>query len=177
MRKIKLYIATSLNGKIAKLDGSVEWLESIPNPEKTDHGYTDFLQAIDTTIMGRKTYDQLLSWGPFPYPDKTNFVFTNNSKLENSDDVEFVSAEHVEFAKALKNQPGKDIWLVGGGTLNTTFLNANLIDEIQLFVMPIIIPQGIELFCNIPQETRLELVESKTYSTGAVELKYNVSFS
>ncbi len=177
MRKVKLYIATSLNGKIARLDGSIDWLESMSNPDKTDHGYADFLQTIDTTIQGRKTYEQLMSWGPFPYPDKTNYVFTTNSELEDSSDVQFVSAEHIEFTKALKKQPGKDIWIIGGGALNTTFLNARLIDEIQVFVMPIVLPAGIELFSNIPEETHLELLETKSYSTGAVELKYAVRFS
>jgi dihydrofolate reductase len=74
----------------------------------------------------------------------------------------------------LKQEEGKDIWLVGGGQLNTVFLNENLLDEIDVFVMPIILSNGIELFESLPKETKLELIESKTYATGAVEIKYKV---
>ena len=67
----------SLNGKIARPDGSVDWLDSIPNPEKIDYGYGQFIESIDTTLMGNKTYNQLIGWGiDFPYPDKQNFVFS-----------------------------------------------------------------------------------------------------
>jgi len=175
LRKIKLYIAISLNGKIAKLDGSVDWLESIPNPEKIDHGYSDFYKSIDTTIQGNKTYKQILSWGiDFPYADEKNYVFTRNNELENTEYVEFISENHIDFMKQLKKEKGKDIWIVGGGQLNTIFLNENLIDEIQVFVMPIILSDGIELFENLPKETKLKLIESKSYSTGAIEIKYKV---
>ncbi|MGB5821072.1 MAG: dihydrofolate reductase family protein [Saonia sp.] len=175
MRKIKLYIAISLNGKIAKSDGSVKWLESIPNPEKTDHGYSEFYKTIDTTIQGNHAYRQILSWGiDFPYPDKKNYVLTRKQGVEHTKYVEFISENHIEFIKDLKSQKGKDIWIVGGGKLNTLFLNENLIDEIQVFVMPIVLSEGIELFETFPKETKLKLIESKSYSTGAVELKYKV---
>lgn len=175
MRKTKLYIALSLNGKIAKLDGSVDWLESIPNPDKIDHGYSNFYNSIDTTIQGNNTYKQILSWGiDFPYSDKKNYVFTSNNKLVNTKYVDFVSENHIDFIKKLKKEKGKDIWIVGGGRLNTILLNENLIDEIQVFVMPIVLNDGIELFESIPKETKLKLIESKSYSTGAVEIKYKV---
>lgn len=176
MRRVKLYIATSLNGKIAKSDGSVDWLESIPNPEKTDHGYYEFYKTIDTVVQGNNTYKQILSWGiDFPYADKKNYVFTKNTELQNTEHVQFISENHIEFVKNLKNQKGKDIWLVGGGLINTSLLNKNLIDEIQVFMMPIILSDGIDLFSAVPKETNLELVETKRYSTGAVELKYHVN--
>ena len=175
MRKIKLYIATSLNGKIAQADGSVDWLEAIPNPEKIDHGYSDFYQSIDTTIQGNSTYQQVLNWGiDFPYPDKKNYVFTRKQGLENTEFVEFISENHVEFIQQLKQQEGGDIWLIGGGQINTLLLNHDLIDEVQVFVMPIVLTSGIEMFGAIPKETKLELLESKSYSTGAVELRYKV---
>lgn len=175
MRKIILYIATSLNGKIAKLDGSVDWLESIPNPEKIDHGYSEFYKSIDTTIEGNKTYNQILSWGiEFPYTDKKNYVFTRNKSLKDTKYVEYISENHVDFIKQLKRKKGKDIWIIGGGQLNTIFLNEKLIDEIQVFVMPIILTNGIELFETLPNETKLKLIETKSHSTGAVEIKYLV---
>ena len=175
MRKVKLYIAISLNGKIAETDGSVDWLESFPNPDNTDHGFADFYQTIDTTIQGYTTYNQVLSWGiDFPYSDKKNFVFTRKKDVSNTEHVTFISEKHTPFIHELKAQKGKDIWLVGGGKINTLFLNENLIDEIQVFVMPIILSEGIDLFESLPAETKLELIESKNYSTGAIELKYKV---
>ena len=103
MRKIKLYIAISLNGKIANEDGGVDWLESIPNPEKIDYEYAKFYESIDTTIQGYKTYDQIIGWGiDFPYADKTNYVLTRKQKLLNTKYVEFVSENHIDFINKLK---------------------------------------------------------------------------
>ncbi len=176
MRKVKLYLAISLNGKIAKADGSVEWLDAIPNPEESDYGYFDFYKTIDTTIQGKTTYDQIMGWGiEFPYADNNNYVFTSQHDLENTEHVEFVSENHIKFVKELKQLPGKDIWLVGGGKLNTTFLNAGLIDEINVHVMPIILTEGIDLFGALPDESNLKLIESKSYFSGVVELRYAVN--
>lgn len=165
----------SLNGKIAKPDGSVAWLEELPNPEKLDYGYEAFYQSIDTTIQGRTTYDQIMSWGiSFPYADKKNYVFTKKSLVRNTQYVEFINNNHADFVRKLKQQKGGDIWLIGGGKLNTLFLNEKLVDEIRVFVMPVVLPDGIELFELIPKETKLKLIDSITYATGAVELKYEL---
>ena len=175
MRKLKLYMASSLNGKIARRNGSVDWLEAIPNPEKTDHGYSKFYESIDTTIKGFNTYKQILDWGiPFPYSDKKNYVFTRKKNLTNTNFVDFISEDHIEFVKNLKKEKGKDIWLIGGGQINTLLFNANLVDEIQLFIMPIVIPEGKDIFDSFPKEQNLKLLESKQYSTGAVEIRYKL---
>ncbi len=176
MRKIILYSAVSLNGKIASADGGVAWLEEIPNPDKTDYGYHDFYKSIDTTIQGFRTYQQIINWGiDFPYPDKKNYVLTSKSDLADTEYVEFVSENLIEFAKNLKTQVGADIWLIGGGLANSSLLNADLIDELIVHVMPIIIPNGIELFGGTPIQSQLQLIDSKTYSSGVVELKYKLS--
>ncbi len=176
MRKIKLYIAVSLNGKIAKTDGSVDWLESIPNPEKIDHGFAEFYKSIDTTIQGYKTYELILNRGiEIPSVDKKNYVITRKQHLSNTKHVEFITEDHIDFIKQLKNQEGKDIWLMGGGQINTLFFNENLIDEMQVFVIPIVISDGIELFELTPNERMFNLIEAKSYSTGAVELKYKIA--
>lgn len=173
MRKLKLYIACSLNGKIAAKDGSVEWLETMPNPEKLDYGYADFYKSIDTTIQGFKTYKQIIDWRiDFPYKESKNYVFTRNKKHQNTEHVEFISENHIRFVNKLKAQKGKDIWLIGGGQINTIMLNAGLIDEIQVFIMPIILSDGIGLFEVLPKQTLLKLIGSKTYSSGVVELTY-----
>ncbi len=175
MAKIKLYIAQSLNSKIALTDGSVEWLETIPNPDNTDHGYAEFLDSVGITIMGNNTYRQLISWGiEFPYKTKTNYVFTQNNEVQNTEFVTFINGNHLRFIRDLKATAKTDIWLIGGGRLNTWFLNEDLIDEIYVFTMPIIVEGGIELFEAIPKQTRLILTESKRYNSGAVELRYTI---
>ncbi len=176
MRKLVLYIATSLNGKIAKSDGSVNWLENMPNPNKLDYGYQKFYKKVGTTIQGFNTYRQIIDWGiPFPYADKENFVFTRKKDLKRSNDVRFVTENHLEFTKELKEKRGKDIWLIGGGQINTLLFNAGLIDEIRVFVMPIVIPKGIELFESIPKEKLLKLIDIKAFPTGVVEMIYEVN--
>lgn len=175
MKRIKLYIAASLNGKIARPDGNVDWLEKLPNPDKTDHGFAAFYDSIDTTIQGGKTYRQLISWDiEFPYIGKTNYVLTRNQNLENNGHVEMITENSLEFFQDLKKQDGKDIWLVGGGQINTLLLNADLIDEIRIFIMPVILPDGIELFEFLPDEKMLKLTANKEYTSGAVELVYHV---
>jgi dihydrofolate reductase len=175
MRKIKLYIATSLNGMIATANGSVDWLEQIPNENEESYGYDEFYNSIDTTIQGYNTYKQILEWGiEFPYKGKKNYVVSNKQNLKNTDDVEFITQNPNKFISEIKNQKGKDIWLIGGGTINTALLSTKLIDEIQVFIMPIILSNGISIFESLPNETNLRLIDSKTYSTGAIEIKYGV---
>lgn len=175
MRKIILYIASSLNGKIAERDGSVSWLDRVPPPEDTDYGYASFYESIDTTLQGASTYDQIISWGiDFPYKDKKNYVLTRQKDREDTEFVSFISQDHTAFIEQLKQEQGKDIWLIGGGQVNTLLLNAGLIDEIIIFMMPIILNGGIDVFDGLPKETQLDLISSKSYSSGAVELIYNV---
>lgn len=175
MRKLKLYIATSLNGKIASSDGGVDWLESIPNPEKTDYGYAAFFDSIDTTIQGYNTYNQVINWDiGFPYKGKKNYVLTKKQNIKNTEFVEFITENHIDFIKNLKVQRGGNIWLIGGGQANTLILNAGLLDEIQVFVMPIILSGGIDLFDAFPIQSQLKLLETKSYSSGVVEMKYGL---
>ena len=175
MRKIKLYIAISLNGKIANSDGSVDWLENMPNPEKTDYGYAEFLDSVDTTIQGYNTYKQVIDWGiDFPYKGKKNYVLTRRQNVVNTEFVEFITENHAEFLKRLKKENGGDIWLIGGSQTNTLVLNAGLLDEIMVFVMPIILSGGFELFDAFPIEKQLKLIGAKTYSSGVLELNYKV---
>lgn len=175
MRKIKLYIAMSLNGKIAEKDGSVDWLYVKDNDDNPDHGYQKFYDSIDTTIQGSSTYKQVESWGiDFPYPNKKNYVITRDKSLKNNENVTFVNTNHIEFINDLKQEEGKDIWLIGGGLVNTMLLNEGLIDELQIFVMPIILQDGIDLFQNLPNRTDLKKIKTINHDSGAVEINYQI---
>jgi dihydrofolate reductase len=173
MRKLISYIATSLNGKIARADGKVDWLENVPNPDGNDYGYAAFLETIDTTIQGNNTYKQLMSWDmEFPYKEKENYVLTRNQSLIDNEYVHFISSDHIGAIQALKAKEGGDIWLIGGGSVNTLVYNAGLLDELVLFIMPMIIPDGIDLFTGLPHEKLLTLTQVSSYQSGAVELRY-----
>jgi len=167
-KKIKLFIACSLDGYIAKEDGSVDWL-----PQSKDSGYDNFYKSIDTVLMGKKTYEQILTFGKYPYKDKTSYVFTRNPNQKKKDEnVEFTS-EVEEFTKKLVLFLGKDIWLVGGSDLISTFLNLKFVDELILSVVPVVLGKGIPLFKNIKNEIKLELIKTTEYDE-LVELSYKV---
>lgn len=170
MRKIVLYIAASLDGYIARADGRIDWLENKAYTiEGEDFGYSSFMETVDTTLMGHSTYKIVLGLGsPFPYTNKKNYVFSHSSHPE-AEHVQFVSSNAARFVKDLKQQPGKDIWLIGGSQLNTLLLNANLIDEIILTYIPIILGRGIPLFAPGASEHLLQLKDSKSYKNGFVQ--------
>lgn len=175
MRHIILYIACSLNGKIAREDGSVDWLEKIPNPDNSDYGYKTFIDSIDTTIMGNNTYQQLIGWNiEFPYKHKTNYVLSSKPPKEPDEYVTFIPGEPSAFIRELKMQEGKNMWLIGGGQANTLLWNTGLIDEIKLFIMPVVLNNGIDVFEGFPKENDLHLLNSKTYKSGVIELYYKV---
>jgi dihydrofolate reductase len=172
MRKIILYSAISLDGFIAQRDGSIDWLNSFSG----DYGYEAFLETIDTTIMGNKTYRQVLTFGEFPYYAKSNYVFSRGSELKTDQNlVKFISSEDIGIFKRMKDEEGRDIWLVGGGEVNSLFLKNNLIDEMRLFVMPIILGSGIPLFDGNKTTYKLNMISHKIYSDSVAEFCYSHS--
>lgn len=176
MKKVKLYIATSLNGYIAKTDHSVDWLNEIPTPKGEDYGYIDFYNSCSVTIQGNNTYNFILNSGhDFPYKTTENYVFTRNVNLRDNHDVKFISKDHIAFIEALKKEDGKDIWLIGGGQINAIFFDNDLIDEIWIHVMPIVLEDGIKLSNRLSKDIRLELLSTRSYSSGVIEMKYKVN--
>lgn len=174
MRKVVLYIATSLDNFIARQDGNIDWLHypeyEVPNE---DYGYLDFIKTIDTTLMGNNTYKVMMGFNlPFPYPDKTNYVFTRSPDHQDNEFVKFVSGNIAEFVSELKSRDGKDIWLIGGGQINTLLLKHDLIDKIILTLIPITIGQGIPLFEGNGKETKFTFKTSRSFDSGLVQLTY-----
>ena len=166
MRKLKLYIAASLDGYIAGPDGEIDWLEAGGD---LDYGYEEFYTSIDTTIMGHSTYKLTLTVPRFPYPDKTNYVFTRGTPLPDTSNVRFVSGDIVAFVRSLKQESGKDIWLVGGGQVNTVMLNAGLVDEMILTIFPLAIGEGIPLFAPGATRSLFKTVSCEAYETGLIQ--------
>lgn len=174
MSKIKLYIASSIDGFIAREDGSLDWLFALPNPNKIDHGYKAFLDTIDTVIMGRSTYEEVLGFGvEWPYAHCRTFIVTTDSnyevKTENTDILSEISTEKIS---EIRKQSQKNTWVIGGGKVITGFLNLGEIDEMILSIIPIILGRGIKLFPDAPKETSFKLEDAQTFETGVVNLKY-----
>lgn len=159
LRNIILYIGTSIDGYIASDDGTLEWLES--TEVEGDVGNNALLERIDTVIMGKGTYDVVRGFDiDYPYSDYQNYVFSKS--VNGSDEfASFISEDVKTFINKLKQKPGKDIWLIGGGNLASEFFKENLIDEIQLAIAPIILGKGISLYNgeDISQNYRLTKVE------------------
>ncbi|MCR9290421.1 dihydrofolate reductase family protein [Saprospiraceae bacterium] len=166
MRKVVLYSACSIDNYIARKDGAIDWLFS-----DSHYGYFEFLATIDTTLMGNKTYQQILSFdGEFPYKDLNNFAFTRKKDQKDTDYVKIISKDIEGFVKELKAQKGKTIWLIGGGEINSILLEAGLIDEMVLSIHPIILGEGIPLFAGNPSQSDFILSECKTFPSGLVQL-------
>ena len=183
VRKVKYFVANSLDNFIARPDGSVEWLFN----DGTDYGMKEFFASIDTMLMGRKTYEFTLSHGPRPKrADKKTkrkrapesgmrgYVFSRTLKPEDGGDAEIVSGDAGAFVRNLKADEGKDIWLMGGGILARSLFAENLVDEIHLNVHPVLLGRGIPLFPDIGTQIDLELHECKSHQNGCVQLTYRV---
>lgn len=174
MKKIKLYIAASLDGYIARSDGELDWLLKYPMPTGTEYGYKDLMDSIDVVIMGGRTYREMLYMdSDWPYKDKKTYVISHHF-LESKENIEFITQNVIKKIIDLRNQKGKDIWLVGGGEIITMLLNADLVDELQISYVPVILGSGIPLFANNPKESNWKLVRSTAYESGIIKLDYNI---
>lgn len=177
-RKIILDLAVSLDGFIEGKNGETDWC--IMDPEM---GFTDFLEQIDTILYGRKSYDL---WGQYiPKEDdsdedkeiwslihsKKKYVFSRTPR-EPSEGAIFIKENIFEEVNQLKQQQGKDIWMYGGASLITTFINLGLIDEFRLSVHPIVLGEGKPLFIDIEQRLNLQVVNARKFSSGVVQLIY-----
>lgn len=174
MKKIKVYIAASLDGYIARPDGELDWLLKYPMPTGTEYGYKDLMDSIDMVIIGGRTYREMLCMDiVWPYKDKKTYVVSHHS-METKENIEFITTNIIEKITDLRNEQGKDIWLVGGGELITMFLNEGLIDELQICYIPIILGAGIPLFPNNPKESNWELIGNTVYDSGIIKIDYQI---
>ena len=173
-RKIIVHIATSADGYIARPDGDIDWLISRPAPEGF-YGIDAFRKTIDTTVYGRKTYEAGLRLGEkFDSKDRT-VVFSRQPKPADAPpQVEFTSEPVDGWARRMREMPGKDIWLMGGGELIADFLDAQAIDEFVITVVPVFIGDGIPLIGRRRRETLLELRSVEKFDDGLVQLHYLV---
>jgi len=172
-RKVIVHIAISADGYIARPDGDLEWLTSLPAPEGF-YGMDKFVQSIDTKILGRKTYEWSRRMGAkFEGPNRY-FVFSRHAPSDSPPGVEFLSEAVAPFVARLREQPGKDIWLMGGGEVIASFLDEAAIDEFVITVAPVFIGDGIPLMAKRYRHVPLELVATERYGNGVVQNRYCV---
>lgn len=179
MRKIIVYIATSADGYIARLDGGVDWLDR-PRPPG-NYGMGAFYRSIDTILWGRKTYEVALGFqrqgikeAGFD-PTKKNFVFSRTPPSTPPPGVAFVTRPIGEFGRQLRARSGKHIWMMGGAGLIASFLDEGQIDEFIIHVIPTFIGEGIPLIAPRHRTIPLALRSCRHYADGVVRLHYAVA--
>lgn len=152
MRKVILGVAVSLDGFIEGPNGEYDWCPP-PSKEEMDK----FLDNIDVVFFGRKSY---ALFGTADYADKTSYVFSNTLKSVNGKNTHLLSGDIISAVKKIKAEEGKNIWLWGGASLTTTFMNAGLIDELWLGLVPVVLGAGKPLFQDIRQRTQFKVMDS-----------------
>lgn len=171
--KTTYYVASSLDGCIAKKDGDVSWLDEL-NISMEDAGYDEFYSTVDALVMGRKTYEMIVSFGQWPYGDKPIWVCSNNKITPMKGcNLQAGNTPQEAYQAAVKMNI-KHLWLVGGGTLASSFLVNNLLTNISLSLMPIILGGGIKLFGDVPTPIKINKESEKTHKSGMVQLEYTI---
>lgn len=173
-RKIIVHIAASADGYIARPDGDLAWLTSRPAPEGF-YSMNAFMRTVDTKLMGRKTYEASLALGAKFDAKERTFVFSRHAPpADVPPGVEFVNGAIGPFVSRLRQQPGKDIWLMGGGDLIASFLDEQAIDEFVVSVVPVFIGDGIPLIAHRRREVPLALHSVERFEDGLVQLHYRL---
>ncbi|MFN8383166.1 MAG: dihydrofolate reductase family protein [Anaerolineales bacterium] len=172
--KISVYIAVSLDGFIARKDGGLDWLP--PGSEgDEDFGYAEFMSAVDFIVMGRNTYEKVLSFGNWPYDKKVIVLTSRDLTLapELAEKVEALRLSPRELVHQMDIRGAKGIYLDGGITIQR-FLREGLVHEMTITTIPILIGEGLPLFGPLEKDIKLELINSRSFKNGFVQSKYKV---
>ena len=167
MRKVILFIATSLDGYIAGPAGEIDWLF-----QDHDYGYAEFYAGVEYIVMGRKTYETALSFEEWPHAGKQTFVFTRTGTAKGRPEVSFVRDDVASLVGRLRPGDGGHIWLVGGSELTSAFVDADLLDELVVSVHPVLLGAGIPLVQGASLSRTLRLKSVQSYESGLVQLAY-----
>jgi dihydrofolate reductase len=169
MRQVVLFIATSLDGAIARADGRIDWLFT-----DDDYGFAAFLARVDVIVMGRATYDDLILFGGYPYGETPAYVFTHVPPDDPPDwPVRFVSGDPAQVVADLAASRAGDIWVAGGGDLNAQLLRADVIDKVVVSIHPLLIGQGRPLVSGEIPDRAFRLAHVESFETGLVQLTYD----
>jgi dihydrofolate reductase len=180
--RVTIHMAASLDGFIARRDGSVDWLETsdeFAGGETLDPSFVEALLAsIDCYVMGSRTYETALGFETkgfgWAYGDKPTFVLTHRALARTRDTVEFYSGDLAALVDDRLRPAFHSIWFVGGGVVAGECLRRGLADEVRYSILPILIGDGIRFFEALDRDVALHLTEVKAYGSGMVELRYEV---
>jgi dihydrofolate reductase len=180
--RVTIHMVASLDGFIARKDGSVDWLETsdeFPGGDTLDPGFVEaFLKTIDCYVMGSRTYETALGFETrgfgWPYGDKPTFVLTSRDLPRTRESVEFYSGDLAQLVNDRLRPTFRSIWFVGGGMVAAECLRLGLADEVRYSIVPILIGEGIPFFEKLDRDVALHLEEVKAYKSGMVELCYQV---
>ena len=175
-------MVASLDGFIARKDGSVDWLETsdtFAGGETLEPGFVEaFLKTIDCYVMGSRTYETALGFADkgfgWSYGDKPTFVLTRRELPRIRDTVEFYSGDLTRLVQERLKPAYRSIWFVGGGAVSGECVRLGLADEIRYSILPILIGDGTAFFERLDRDIALHLAEVKAYDNGMVELRYEV---
>ncbi len=167
---VTLFIATSLDGKIAGPDDDVSWLFT-----DADYGYSAFYSEVDALVMGRGTYKVVNTFGEWPYKGRRTYVVSRTEEVAvtTPDTVAFCGTL-ADLVEKLDEEERKTVWLVGGGELVTSFLQQGLIDELVVSLHPVLLGRGVPLFPTSFPRAILDLKSVNSYDSGLVQLRYAV---
>ena len=168
-----VYIATSIDGFIAKKDGNIDWLMETPNPDGSDFGFSEFMKGIDALVIGRITFEQVLSFREWPY-DKPVFVLSNTlQKVPDflSNKAEILKGTPFSIVKELNSRHFNNIYIDGGRTIQK-FLKNELIDELVITRIPILLGEGIPLFSGLVTEQKFEHFKTEIFNNSLVKSSY-----
>jgi dihydrofolate reductase len=179
---VTIHMAASLDGFIARRDGSVDWLEThdefAGGQTLTPSEIAAFLDSIDCYVMGSRTYELAMSFEArgfgWQYGDKPTFVLTHRTLPRIRDTVELYSGDLATFINERLRRDFKNIWVVGGGAVCGDCLRLGLADEVRYSILPVVIGDGIKFFENLDSDIALHLCEAKAYTNGLVDLRYQV---
>jgi dihydrofolate reductase len=169
MRRIRYQVAMSLDGYIAGPKGEADWI--IMDPEID---FAALFEKFDTFLLGRRTFEAMGRGGQGGSPGVKTLVFSRTLRQQDYPGVTIVAEGVEETVAALRAEPGKDIWLFGGGSLFRSFLDAGLVDTVEVAIMPVLLGEGIPLLLPPAKQTKLKLTGHKVYKTGIVSLEYSV---
>jgi dihydrofolate reductase len=175
--KAIVYIATSLDGLIARPNGDIDWLGDPPSEGGEDYGYKKFMDTVDVLVMGRHTFEKLRSFGKWPYGSKPVVVLSSRSLSipeEISDSVESMSCSPAELAARLSKRGAKHLYVDGGKTIQG-FLVAGLIQRLIITKIPVLIGGGIPLFGSLQRDIKLRHVRTRDFPGGIVQSEYEVA--
>ncbi|TCI36247.1 dihydrofolate reductase [Exiguobacterium sp. SH4S7] len=160
MANVVLYIAMSLDGKIARTNDDLDWLVEVVG--EGDNGYADFFKTVGAVIMGRKTYEEVLKLASdgYPYPDIPNYILTRNPDRE-AEHVTFTDEPIERLIERLKQDIDGDVWIVGGGEIIKAAMEHDLIDRYEIIVAPVVLGEGIPMFPEGTKETKLKLTSQR----------------